>query len=242
MSSNKLVKVKKAALQMQHILQAGMAYDSDNNKWPEGDSDRDAMTPPFNQTYIGPAIVGKGNPWGNKYEYVREPGMVNTFGIRTVTPNVATAQAVAALLPMAYTKDATVYAYVNQAGMGSGTGNVVIMGRYLSDPKTVEADDSKELYAKVFTCPQGMQGEIMPFLSNLSFGILVPVAPKGTYYVYYRGINNVNSGCTNTNNQYSCKITFKIVREDLLKDKPDQGTSAEYVTAQYGYFTMCVKN
>ncbi len=119
-------KIKKAALQVQYVLEAGLSYYADNKKWPlDGYSQRydtkgfpyannctDATDTDFRNfcdnyigsgyKNIGPAL--RNDPWGQQpYSWwtLSTGGSYTTgrFTVQVKTPNVKIAQRLAALLP-----------------------------------------------------------------------------------------------------------------------------------------------
>lgn len=97
----KQTKVEKTALQIQQLLQAGMAYYVDNGCWPapkdESPSGCKTQSPPDFITNYVPVGITK-NPWGNSYVWHSSGSL---FYIQTVVSDAQTAKNLAALLPSA---------------------------------------------------------------------------------------------------------------------------------------------
>ena len=94
-------KVKKVALQLQYILQAGLSYYVDNNKWPLWGVTVTCVGD-FCPKYIGQGI--KADPWGLDYYYwndTSDTDFTGRFYVNVKLPNSEIAQRVAAQLPYA---------------------------------------------------------------------------------------------------------------------------------------------
>lgn len=94
-------KVEKTALQMQQLMQAGMAYYVDNHCWPVSPPGTptgcSTPTPPSFDGYI--PINGKINSWG--YTYSWSPQTNGRFEVRVNTPDPSTADPTATNNPIA---------------------------------------------------------------------------------------------------------------------------------------------
>jgi prepilin-type N-terminal cleavage/methylation domain-containing protein len=109
-------KIEKTVLQIQQLLQAGMAYYIDNGCWPgwagtfyATECTLNSSPPPFSQ-YIPAAITV--NPWGKPYRYgmpydpMPASNRMNIFQVLVDTPNENIAKRIAELLPNATARPA----------------------------------------------------------------------------------------------------------------------------------------
>jgi prepilin-type N-terminal cleavage/methylation domain-containing protein len=99
-------KVEKTALQMQHMLQAGMAWNVDHkSEWPQcGNTRNHSQDQGFYVNYIGENVTD--DPWGlHSYQWCNtgqfNPPMGNRFFIDAEARDNQTAKRIAALLPSA---------------------------------------------------------------------------------------------------------------------------------------------
>ena len=99
-------KVEKTALQMQHMLQAGMAWNVNHkSEWPQcGDTRNHSQDQGFYVNYVGENVTD--DPWGlHSYQWCNtskfNPPMGNRFFIDAEAKDNQTAKRIAALLPSA---------------------------------------------------------------------------------------------------------------------------------------------
>jgi len=118
---NQQLKVEKTALQMQQILQAGMAFkaDSTEQKWPNcREPSTEKPTPGF-EKYLPTGLSG--NPWGYTYSCGKN-GDKETFIVKVQVPNDNIATQIAALLPNAFKDTSTVPLSVSTEVSGTSGG------------------------------------------------------------------------------------------------------------------------
>lgn len=95
---NQQAKVKQTALQMQQLLQAGLAYYVDNKCWPIVSVSGCKVNPPPDFIQYIP-VNSNVNPWGNSYSF--SAPFASIFQVQVNTPTTAIAQRIAGMLPNA---------------------------------------------------------------------------------------------------------------------------------------------
>jgi len=166
------LKVERAALQMQQILQAGMAFKADDagGAWPI------SCTQDTFIKYL--SVNSTGNPWGNTTTCGPVTGTPK-FQVKTQVPTEKIADQIIALLPNAG-KDITssppnVFVYTEVSGTSGGrgtTGNIIfndIVTKTIPNAFFSQGTGSNfGRYPGVgsesipqFSCPSGMQGEVL---------------------------------------------------------------------------------
>lgn len=197
-------KVEKCALQMQQMLQAGMAYYVDNNCWPH-EAKCASGAPDFATHYIpvGTTI----NPWGEQlnYQYTATPG--SRFQVTTKAPNNSIAQRVAGMLPNAEVDKTDVTKIITETtipGQVTGETNVYVAKVGLTSGGAVTG----------FSCPTGYKSAIYfsPHSLQNARGV---VAPKdkdkdshSSYYLDKLPSFTVSGGCDGTNSCSSYSVTI----------------------------------
>jgi prepilin-type N-terminal cleavage/methylation domain-containing protein len=158
------IKVKRAALQMNQLLQAGMEYYADNGCWPGGGSCA-VPTPPNFTNYIPisyGATPNPTNPWGNAYLWTILSN--GNFEVRTDAPSASIANRVAGILPSGT---------VGAAGKSCTTSNCVLAEATIArlPPKVQQniilvalgefngliSDPATTVSLPAFSCPVGSQ-------------------------------------------------------------------------------------
>lgn len=184
------LKVERTALQMQQILQAGMAFKADaaDQKWPEC-----GPTPPKSPNFDKYMPTGLSlNPWGYTY-FCGKPEGKEVFQVKVQVPGSATntkiADQIIALLPNAgkdVTTDPT-KAYVFTEVSGTGGGGTTTEKIVFKDVGSITICDSSDgscgadrfTTAGVYTyrgtipisCPSGMTGHLLFLPQSLAAGV-----------------------------------------------------------------------
>lgn len=167
------LKVQKTALQMQQILQAGMAFkaDSATSDWPvSGDTTFETKYLPVNSTY---------NPWGTAvYSYGPVTPDKKKFFVSTVTPSAKIATQIVALLPNAATQGddlKTAYTEVSGINTGGGTasqitiakvGNIILTNDDFDANGVITRTAKDNKTTVTFNCPAETKGDLFfsPYL------------------------------------------------------------------------------
>lgn len=231
------LKVERTALQMQQILQAGMAFKADSSKseWPVcGDPDSD-----FSKKYLPTGLTG--NPWGYPYECYKN-GDKTTFIVKVKVPNDKIVDQIKALLPNAGaiappTTPPTVFTEVSGTGGGTTTEKTVFRDvGYLeiSNAEFGTVAPNIGVYTKltpiVFdtVCPSNMEGHLLFLPKDLVAGdYMNSPAQNGIKQLKY------DDGCsTTTAGDVSCspRITFTA---NHYHSQGSGSVSLEVATNQY---------
>jgi len=242
-------KVRKTTAQIQHILQASMAYYVDKREWPnrgksDGNDDKGFYT-----YYVGKNIVK--NPFASDpndpyYHWSEAPSndknIVPRFYVETKLPNLEIAKRVAALLPVAETDRDLTKAYVTIPGQAeiessvriidSGTTHDIISSKtspYTESIEVPQVNCNRDEYANIFVALNSIESE--GFVKNFNGDI------KTNVTINYKN-GDIKSHCIevqNGNGKYDCDFTVTVERGGKpIKTNP-------YVKANVSYFTMCVK-
>lgn len=173
-------KIERTALQMQQLLQAGMAYKSDSVKqeWPTCDPQQ---TPDFDK-YRPTGLMG--NPWGYSYTCGKNDPKV-TFIVKVKVPTEKIADQIIALLPNAG-KDTTTdpkkaYVFTEVSGAGGAAAESIIFKEFFKDitigdftgADTYRFDQKgvfKFPYTVPISCPKGMNGHLLFFPLEMTTG------------------------------------------------------------------------
>lgn len=171
------LKVERTALQMQQILQAGMAFKADaaDQKWPDcgGSLSGQPMTANFDK-YLPVNVLT--NPWGtaqNTFCYPMEGG--KKFRVLTTVPSVKIVDQIKALLPNAGIPDSQTIppgVYTEVSGtMGGGTTTEKVVFKDVGSKDISHAsfsqgtgdDSGKYISPKDITinCSSGMKGDLL---------------------------------------------------------------------------------
>jgi len=150
-SRTQTIKIDKAAIEMQHWLEAGMGYFVDKQEWPSSISEivSKGYMPDGSSGPDGPNGNNK-NPWGYPYQ-IKTIGR-NLFAVSTVTPqfkaknkksnHMAIAKRVASRLPNAYAsliaEEPTVVATVTVPGQVRNASTVISVATVESNKGYVE--------------------------------------------------------------------------------------------------------
>ncbi len=249
-------KVQRTALQIQHILQAGMSWNVDNNgDWPDDCGNTNNNATAFYNNYIGANIINA--PWGNPYHWCRTDHYATPQGDRfyvdAKAPDNITAKHIAALLPSAdiCSKDPDdnnpspdtcsadndtgtwVRGYVNIPGQTVQGG--IIIKKYGTVSVSLEntyqvCQDSSDI---TFTCPLGMSGDLIFGLTRYHhYGHVQMNSPKnGDEADVY--VNNDNCSSRSNNGIITC--SFSLCTTDNKKS-PGHTT----INATMSYIGICV--
>jgi prepilin-type N-terminal cleavage/methylation domain-containing protein len=244
-------KVQRTALQMQHILQAGMSWNVDNNgDWPDCGDTKDNNSD-FYKNYIGDNIITV--PWGTEYHWCRTDKYPTPEGDRfyvdAKAPDNITAKHIAALLPSAdictdnsnhngpcdvdSNTGTWVRGYVNIPGQAIQGG--IIIKKYGTVSVSLEntyqsCQDSDNI---TFNCPLGMSGDLIFGLARYHhYGHVQMNSPKnGDEADVY--VNNDNCSSRSNNGTITCR--FSLCTNDNKKS-PGHTT----IDATMSYIAICV--
>ncbi len=149
-------KIKKAALQIQQLLEAGINYYTDQSQWPSPCSTKDiksgtCLTQPNEADffpYIPALEVMLENPWGTdengyNWQYTKNDRIKGKFQVLTATPSKNIASRTAALLPNASTKNSLITAEVASftTPPSKPLGMVIVGYGTMKDKLTLNADN-----------------------------------------------------------------------------------------------------
>lgn len=153
------LKIEKAALQIQGIVEASEFYHKVKNNWPDTKGSTDFFL------YL-PLGKLSANPWGGQYTFSIVDG---NFWISTEVGREDVAKSIAALLPNAVVEQSKVVAKV-VANASSSSAAIVVLNPLFKSLNSHDFDDNGIFVANnqvVFNCPisavtgKMMQGELM---------------------------------------------------------------------------------
>lgn len=262
-------KVHKTALQIQHILQSGMAWNVDHNSaWPDTCGNTTGNVTDFYRNYIGDNIINA--PWGSPYHWCRTDKYATPQGDRfyvdAKAKNNNTAQRIAVLLPSADictdkpnddnpapdscspdNKQGTwVRAYVDIPGQAE-PGDVILKGYGATGDVVLGTNASKtdsDFFPKTFHCPPSMHGEMFFSMGRYhlwSETMLWPNPHKPTIVDIEPQANSASpyNGAICTASDNTTGDINCSFRLHIASN-PDS-YKHERITANMSYFFMCVR-
>lgn len=215
------LKRDKTAMQMEMILNAGLAFYLNSNlpsQWP---TNLAALQPPNNPSYL-PATFN--NPWGQPYTAQQNPNNAALFQVSTTIPGGVTAdttaQLIAGRLPLATCQTVTtVPGCTAGAAQAQVTASVPVPGQNLNNARAVNFGSLYTVNGcvpKPF-CPLNMTPEIFVVpvsvsgTNDQSGQIALPAAAQNVYPISSftanaidLGVNATGPNCGNTNPNMAC--------------------------------------
>lgn len=205
------VKVEKTALEINHILEAGIKYYTVNNKWPDFPLDANN---PFKK-YL--TLNDLKNPWGGVYEYANS---VIKFKVTTELPSSALATRVLDLLPNGYidgTSNKKVIAEISSYMQSESSqvswlindiGSISLMSCDVSSPPCINAlgKSQNPVTVNVRACPLGWTQKLITTPRNIEFATIVRSA--SLFFPTVIGAADQEISCSN--NPMSKFATCKI--------------------------------
>jgi prepilin-type N-terminal cleavage/methylation domain-containing protein len=175
----KQTKVEKTALQIQQLLQAGMAYYVDNGCWPAAKGSvpngcKVQSPPDFETTYV--PVGSTKNPWGNDYTWTKSENGV-LFQLTTKLADDQTANNIAALLPSAKVTGSTLLTEITIPAQTAAKIFIAAIGKI-----TFSGGGKTES----FVCPSGYKSQI-----HMS---LIAYTPRRNLDYQNGGISVVSAG------------------------------------------------
>jgi type II secretory pathway pseudopilin PulG len=220
-------KVQKTALQMQTILQGGIAYYSDHGSWIASQSD---CSDDLCKIYLGGAI--RNNPWGNEYFYTGTKD--NTFKIWSEIPNDARGR-VAALLPNAIVSgNQVIINYKNKQQMlyldAVGTLGKADFGNCdKKKPCTVKL----QINEPVASCISGSKLTVLPLMKGVDF--VIP-------FTDFSGVQDPYSVSASNSIDSNQNVTVSLAMPYHKYKNSKKDLSAVNISANYDFLAFCVPN
>jgi general secretion pathway protein G len=233
-------KVKKTALQIQHVLQAAQAYYADNNSWPAtSDTDQENA---FNTNYIGGAI--KKNPWGSDsyhYENPVDKGTIKMFTVSTTISDTNAAAQIRALLPAVKNETGgTITTYVNaikDTTLPAGLPSIAAVGNgsmaFAKDSSHKVDKWSQEISVPITNpCPSNLNPQLHVFITGINFIVPFIGSASGDYGddVNNYKVNLIAKSCDSSAN--ACTFSAELKR-------PSNPVPEANIWANYGYMVVC---
>lgn len=239
-------KIDKSALQIQQLLQAGMAYYVDYGCWPAFDPNNNLckQTPPPDFNPFIP-IAGKTSPWGSPYNWGNVDDYGRLFFVSTFAPDQLTANRLAAKLPNAYVQPSgnPQYPYMILAEVGvPGSANtnenfkVLAMGSVTLNPDGTTAlpipYPGRTDISNYPACPSGMDPNLFLAASNFQ--------TEETSFVFQavaQPVYTLNCNYSTNGNNWDIKLVYqKVGGPSFNKKIENMGNSATCF-----YVVACVK-
>lgn len=248
-------KIEKTALQMQHMLQAGMAWNVDHKgDWPQcGDTKNHSQDQGFYVNYIGENVTN--DPWGlHSYQWCNtsqfNPPMGNRFFIDAEARDNQAAKRIAALLPSAdICTEADPYkyascspnndqgryvkAYVNVPGQAINGG--IMISRYGTISVSLQNKPNADVSSGdiILHCPEGTIGDLVFGLERYHhYGhVQINHIKQGDEADVY--VTDKNCAPRNSEGTITCKFTLHA---NDNKKSPGNTT----IDATMSYLGLCV--
>jgi prepilin-type N-terminal cleavage/methylation domain-containing protein len=212
----------KAALQMQQILNAGMAYYINNGKWPADVAT--LQTANFLQSGV------LNDPWGNAYTVSSDP-TTNVFSVVATLPDQADATILVGMLPLATT-----------AASGTNftvTAGVNVPGQNLNNARSVNFTSVYHHGACVPApvCPGTMTADIIVIPVSVS-GVIDSSSPTHDTYALHSFTAYAYGGVNGTTTPNTAPATY-----DAVAGCPDPTTAVtcNSVPTTGTYWRVCLQ-